>query len=510
MQLPTADIYGINIPIPILIALAGIASICITYEPTKGILIFGLELLGRDVDKKNLNDPIRKRQFRIIGVVLTLPGIIYVEYYHMCFINPLIALALIFICILLLCATHEPTARILTRSAIWIGMDPTNYFSNDPGRKRLVRLLGIVLALLGAIILFGFYHTCCINQPPVILNFAPNLSSPQILGATVTWTAEANDPESDSIFYRFLVNGTPATDWQVGKQFTWIATVAGTSRITAQVKDNQHDGPQGSNGNKSDNFIITASAPVVVPASPEIKPEVVPPVELNESPSIISLTADKESCAFLGTTVTWTAKASDPESDSIFYRFLVNGTPATDWQAGKQFTWTATVPGSSRITAQVKDNQHDGPQGASGNRSDNFIITASAPVVIPAPPEIKPEVVPPIELNESPSIIGLTADKEGSAPEGSDSVKSGKFTGASDGPEDVSILIDKRHPERGETVILTAKTPWAKEGSGEYQYEWFSDRETNRNLGNGKSIGHEFNIEGDHNITLKRGFRKTN
>ena len=392
MQLPTADIYGINIPIPILIALAGIASICITYEPTKGILIFGLELLGRDVDKKNLNDPIRKRQFRIIGVVLTLPGIIYVEYYHMCFINPLIALALIFICILLLCATHEPTARILTRSAIWIGMDPTNYFSNDPGRKRLVRLLGIVLALLGAIILFGFYHTCCINQPPVILNFAPNLSSPQILGATVTWTAEANDPESDSIFYRFLVNGTPATDWQVGKQFTWIATVAGTSRITAQVKDNQHDGPQGSNGNKSDNFIITASAPVVVPASPEIKPE----------------------------------------------------------------------------------------------------------------------VVPPVELNESPSIIGLTADKEGSAPEGSDSVKSGKFTGASDGPEDVSILIDKRHPERGETVILTAKTPWAKEGSGEYQYEWFSDRETNRNLGNGKSIGHEFNIEGDHNITLKRGFRKTN
>ena len=190
--------------------------------------------------------------------------------------------------------------------------------------------------------------------------------------------------------------------------------VPGTSQITVQVKDNQHNGPEGANGNKSAEFTITAPAPVVVPAVPEVVPVVVAPVKLNESPSVTSLTADKESPQILGTTVTWTAAASDPESDPISYRFLVNDTPNSDWQSQNQFAWTATVPGTSQITVQVKDNQHNGPEGANGNKSAEFIITAPAP-------EVKPIVAPvvnvttPAENKTAPvvaPVVNVTAPAE--------------------------------------------------------------------------------------------------
>ncbi len=160
-----------------------------------------------------------------------------------------------------------------------------------------------------------------------------------------------------------------------------MATVPGTSQITVQVKDSQHDGPEGVNGNKSAEFTINAPAPVVAPVKAEVVPVVVAPVKLNESPSITDLAADKKSPQLLGTTVNWTATASDPESDPISYRFLVNDTPNSDWQSHNQFAWTATVPGTSQITVQVKDNQHEGPEGVNGNKSAEFTITAPAPIV---------------------------------------------------------------------------------------------------------------------------------
>ena len=227
-----------------------------------------------------------------------------------------------------------------------------------------------------------FVITAPPNNPPAVTNLAADLDSPQVLGTTVTWTAEASDPESDPISYRFLVNDTPASDWQPQNQFAWTATEPGTSLITVQVRDDQHDGPEGENGNRSAEFTI--SAPEVVPVQPEIVPAVVEPAKLNESPSITDLAADQASPQLLGTTVTWTAEASDPESDPVSYRFLVNDKPASEWQSQNQFAWTATVPGTSLITVQVRDDQHDGPEGENGNRSAEFTISALAPEIEPA------------------------------------------------------------------------------------------------------------------------------
>ena len=91
---------------------------------------------------------------------------------------------------------------------------------------------------------------------------------------------------------------------------------------------------------------------------------------------LAGLTADSESPQLLGTTVTWTAQASDPESDPISYRFLVNGTPATDWQSENLWAWIAMQPGTSQISVQVKDSLHEGPLGEAGNMSREFSINA--------------------------------------------------------------------------------------------------------------------------------------
>ena len=57
--------------------------------------------------------------------------------------------------------------------------------------------------------------------------------------------------------------------------------------------------------------------------------------------------------------------------------------PVSDWQPQNQFAWTATEPGTSLITAQVRDDQHDGPEGENGNRSDEFTINAPIPEIEP-------------------------------------------------------------------------------------------------------------------------------
>ena len=221
-----------------------------------------------------------------------------------------------------------------------------------------------------------------LNESPSITGLSADKESPQLLGTTVDWTAESSDPESDPISYRFLVNDTPASEWQSQNQFAWTGAVPGTSLVTVQVRDDQHDGPQGENGNMSAEFTI--SAPEVVPVQPEIVPAVVEPAKLNESPSITDLAADQASPQLLGTTVTWTAEANDPESDPVAYRFLVNDKPASEWQSQNQFAWTAAVPGASLVTVQVRDDQHDGPQGENGNRSAEFTISALAPEIEPA------------------------------------------------------------------------------------------------------------------------------
>ncbi|MDM7934307.1 MAG: SdrD B-like domain-containing protein, partial [Methanothrix sp.] len=206
------------------------------------------------------------------------------------------------------------------------------------------------------------------NQPPAILEFGPDRGSPQEAGTTITWTATASDPDGDPILYRFLLNGAPVTDWQPEPQWTWSAEQPGESQITVQVRDGKHSEVDDT---RSASFMI---------ASP------------NQPPAISDLSADRASPQEAGTTITWTATASDPDGDPILYRFLLNGAPATDWQPEPQWTWSADQPGESQITVQVRDDMHPGPEGEMGNMSAMFTIVA------PAPGNVTPPVTENITL----------------------------------------------------------------------------------------------------------------
>ncbi|MFB3766456.1 MAG: hypothetical protein ACE14P_14575, partial [Methanotrichaceae archaeon] len=81
------------------------------------------------------------------------------------------------------------------------------------------------------------------NKPPAVNSLTPDKQSPQTSGTTITWTAEAADPDEEQISYRFFLNGNPATDWITDNKWTWTTTSAniGNNQIEVSVKDGKHN-----------------------------------------------------------------------------------------------------------------------------------------------------------------------------------------------------------------------------------------------------------------------------
>jgi len=212
------------------------------------------------------------------------------------------------------------------------------------------------------------------NDVPVMSELAPDKNSPQNTGTEITWTAVASDTESDPLEFQFALDGLVMQDWSESPIWAWNASEIGLHAISARVRDNQHN-PDGDSA-KSASFEIAA------------------PAAANNAPIMSELAPDKESPQNAETEITWTASASDTEGDPIFYRFLVNGTAATDWQSEGLWNWIAIQPGTSTITAEVRDDQHESPAREGGSISQDFIVLAPAP-------EIKPEEGPIAVENET-------------------------------------------------------------------------------------------------------------
>ncbi len=232
-----------------------------------------------------------------------------------------------------------------------------------------------------------------INETPVLTDLLPDKQSPQDIGVAITWTVAAFDPENDPLLYRFLLNGSAATDWQEQNQWTWMPTEAGASQIEVQIRDGSHAGPEGSDANRTAEFTINEPTPVPV------QEEVVPIVSAraNETPVILSLAADLQSPQNVGAVITWTAMAFDPENDPLLYRFLLNGSAATDWQEQNQWVWTATEVGTSQIEVRVRDGVHEGPEGFDNSSTAEFAIIA---------PSVEEEI--PVSENVTEPVINAT------------------------------------------------------------------------------------------------------
>ncbi|MDD4161655.1 MAG: SdrD B-like domain-containing protein, partial [Methanothrix sp.] len=229
------------------------------------------------------------------------------------------------------------------------------------------------------------------NNAPVMSSLTADKDSPQVTGTAITWTAAASDPENDPLQFQFSLDGQVVQDWSDSSVWSWTASAeqVGQHVIEARVRDGKH--------NAEGDGTVTANFEIALPP--------------NNAPALSSLTADKDSPQVTGTAITWTAQASDPESDPISYRFLVNGTPATEWQSENLWTWIAEQSGTSQILAQVKDSLHAGPQGEGGNMSREFSINAPAPVQEPVavenvtvPEENKTEPLPPVPETVVPPV----------------------------------------------------------------------------------------------------------
>jgi len=226
------------------------------------------------------------------------------------------------------------------------------------------------------------------NQPPALTGLVADKESPQEAGSAVVWSASASDAEGDPVQFQFSLDGNVVQDWSESASWIWTPGQAGAYTIAVSARDGEH--PQGTEP-KSASFEI-----------------ILPP---NQPPALTGLVADKESPQEAGIEVTWTATASDAEGDPISYRFQLNGTPVSDWQPEGLWVWTTSEPGTSTITVQARDSQHEAAQGEAGNLSSDFTIIPASPVTEEeeAPLTAEDETQNETELEQPSNETGLVS-----------------------------------------------------------------------------------------------------
>ncbi|OPX81167.1 MAG: Y_Y_Y domain protein [Methanosaeta sp. PtaB.Bin087] len=199
-----------------------------------------------------------------------------------------------------------------------------------------------------------------VNRPPVVTAIAPNRPSPQTSGGTITWTASASDPDGDPILYRFWFRG-PSTgnawkvvqDWSNSRTWTWSSASgdAGLYDVYVYVRDGKHEP-----ATRYDSAVGFGGY------------QLTPPVTINRPPTVTALSPSRPSPQTAGSTVAWTATASDPDGDPIVYRFWLRG-PSTgnawkvvqDWSNSRTWTW-ASAPGDAgeySLYVYVRDGKHE-------------------------------------------------------------------------------------------------------------------------------------------------------
>ena len=94
----------------------------------------------------------------------------------------------------------------------------------------------------------------------------------------------------------------------------------------------------------------------------------------NSAPFINNLISDKLSPQELGSIITWEAQASDPDGDSVLFRFFLDDETVTDWTTENSWTWIPNQAGSHRIEVRARDDKHAGISGLDHRLAERFII----------------------------------------------------------------------------------------------------------------------------------------
>ena len=218
------------------------------------------------------------------------------------------------------------------------------------------------------------------NQAPVLQELKSDKASPQSKGGMITWTASATDPDNDKIYYKFMKNDEDVTGWSTSNTWVWNTSLEkpGDYRIAVLAKDDFHASKDAFDGT----FVL------MLP---------------NNIPEVTALKADRSSPQAMGSVITWTAIAVDPDGDEISYKFLANDKEVREWSSSNSWVWdtSSAKPGEYRIMVQARDGRH-----APLNSFDSFkdaIITIT--IVDSNQPPVLKSLVPDIA---SPQVQGTT------------------------------------------------------------------------------------------------------
>jgi len=224
------------------------------------------------------------------------------------------------------------------------------------------------------------------NQAPALQQLESDRASPQGKGSIITWTASANDPDNDPIYYRFLKNDEVATDWSHSGSWAWDTSSEkpGEYRITVQAKDGLHASKDASDSSMEDKFALT---------------------QPNSIPEVTGLKADRSSPQVAGSIITWTASSADPEGDEISYKFLVNDKAASQWSPSNSWAWdtSSVAPGEYHVRVLARDGKH--------SPEDSFDGFKDATMTIAAPDSNQPPAISSLVSDiSSPDVQGVTAN----------------------------------------------------------------------------------------------------
>ena len=160
-----------------------------------------------------------------------------------------------------------------------------------------------------------------------------------------------------------------ARDWSTDPTWVWPTSPAdaGTSEIQVQVRDGLHSSPAGWDDDAGALFTV-------------LRP--------NLPPTLISLKPDKPSAQIAGTPIKWTAVASDPDREPVFYKFWLKG-PSTgnawkvvqDWSTKNQWTWTSSGSDGGAYTVYVyaRDGKHNPATGYDSALGAPYLLTPNQP-----------------------------------------------------------------------------------------------------------------------------------
>lgn len=212
------------------------------------------------------------------------------------------------------------------------------------------------------------------NQHPVAVDLSSDRTGPAVAGSWVIWTALATDPDGDALLYKFWLKGPSTgwawqemTGWIASNRWSWRTTLSdlGTSQICVSVKDGRHAGPDGSRSYQIRDYTIT------LPRS-------------NEPPAASELVQSPSGTLNAGSSATWTARATDPEGDQIYYRFWLKGPSTgnrwrdmTGWTASNRWTWQTSISdvGANQVDVWIRDGNHAGSDGWDSYQVRDYTIT---------------------------------------------------------------------------------------------------------------------------------------